>query len=150
MTAGIYLPPGLGRHVYLGPLGSGEVKAGAAETGDAFCVWELTMRPGGPIPAPHLHHRIHEFFYVLAGEGQILLGDERNPAGPGVCFYAPPGVPHRFEIIGDRFRALVIATPASLEEQVVEAFGRLFVGTSPDAAKIASVFAGLDIEFSAP
>ena len=105
------------------------------------------MSPGGPLPPPHLHHKIHEFHYVLAGEGQILLGDETMPAGPGVSFYAPPGVLHRFEIIGDRFRILVVTTPASLEQQLVEAFGRLLVRNPADAAKITAVFTGLDFEF---
>ena len=136
--------------MYLGPLFSGDVKAGAKETGDAFCVWEFTMSPGGPLRPPHLHHTIHEFYYVLAGEGEFLLGNETVPAGPGASFYAPPGVLHRFEITGDRFRALVVATPASFELQVVEAFGRMHTAGSLAPAKIAKVFAGLDIEFPEP
>lgn len=147
MTAWTLHEAGGGLHLDLSPFGSADVKTGAEETGDTFCVVEFTMNPGGPPTALHRHHKTHEFFYMLAGEGQVLLGDETMPTRPGTFCYVPPGTWHGFEITGDRARALVMGTPAALYQAVVEAFGRLYVGGPPDAAKTASVFAGLDIEF---
>lgn len=151
MTERIFLRPGAGETFDLGAVGSGEVKAAADTTDDIFCVWELTLRRGGvPVP-PHLHQKLHEFCFVLAGEVKITLDDQRIDAGPGMFCYAPPGTLHSFgHLAGDRARVLIAATPAGVHQAILDAAGHLFVGRPPDAEKMASLFAGLDIAFPQP
>lgn len=150
MNGGILLEPGGGHYVDLTPFGRGDVKAAAKETGDIAWVCALTMDPLAPPVPPHLHRTIHEFVYVLAGEGQILLGDQTMRGQPGVFYYAPPGTMHSFAITGERFRLLLLSTPASAAQAVEEALGRLYLGGSPSPEKTAQVFAGLDIDFPEP
>ena len=61
----------------------------SAETGGAIGIVEAIVPPGGG-PAPHVHERSDETFYVIAGEVEFLLDREtflRAPRGRGV--YAP-------------------------------------------------------------
>lgn len=148
MAEGILLPPGAGEPVYMGPHSSGEMKITGRETDDAFCLWELSMAPGRPQVPVHLHREIHEFMFVLAGELLVTLGEKTVAAGPGTFSYAPPGTLHGFHhIAGERARALICATPAGPYEAILNAVHALFAGGPPDAAKLASAFPDLDIQF---
>lgn len=55
------------------------------------------------------HHKIStELYYVLEGEGTILLDDETQPLKPGSLVHIPPGVVHAAR---GRFKALIIGIP---------------------------------------
>jgi mannose-6-phosphate isomerase-like protein (cupin superfamily) len=42
----------------------------------------------------HLHAASAEFYYVLAGEARLTLGDRTLTVGPGTGIYIPCGMPH--------------------------------------------------------
>ncbi|HEY7121411.1 MAG TPA: quercetin 2,3-dioxygenase [Solirubrobacterales bacterium] len=70
----------------------------------------------GEGPPLHLHGREHETIYVLEGEFRWKLGDEVRVAGPGSFVFIPRGVPHTWQVIGDRpGRMLVTFSPAGME-----------------------------------
>ncbi len=57
---------------------------------------------------PHFHKRATELYYVLEGEGQVVLDGETRPVRPGTMVHIPPGVVHA--AVG-RMRVLVIGIP---------------------------------------
>ncbi len=83
------------------------VKVEAAETGDAFSLTEYVLEPGlWPGPAPHIHRRSSETFYVLDGElekevGAVLAASagKPDPAKLAVTF-----AKHDFRVV-ERARA---------------------------------------------
>jgi quercetin dioxygenase-like cupin family protein len=48
---------------------------------------------------PHSHDDHVDSFYVLDGDVEFTLRDERIPAGPGTWFAAPVGVVHGFRTL---------------------------------------------------
>ena len=43
----------------------------------------------------HYHERTDEFYYVIAGQGTMLLDDTEIELHPGVVVYVPRGVRHK-------------------------------------------------------
>jgi mannose-6-phosphate isomerase-like protein (cupin superfamily) len=56
------------------------------------------LAPGQDGPAPHVHHRHTDAFYMLDGELSFVLGPDREriTVGAGGLVAAPPGVVHTF------------------------------------------------------
>ena len=42
----------------------------------------------------HLHDDQDKFYFVAEGEGEFVVGDEKQTAGEGVVVWAPAGVEH--------------------------------------------------------
>ena len=43
----------------------------------------------------HYHEKTDEFYYVIDGEGTMIVGDEQLPLRQGVVVYVPRGVRHK-------------------------------------------------------
>lgn len=43
----------------------------------------------------HYHERTDEFYYVISGQGSMILDDEEIELHPGVVVYVPRGVRHK-------------------------------------------------------
>jgi quercetin dioxygenase-like cupin family protein len=70
----------------------------------------------GEGPPLHYHGREHETIYILEGEFRWKLGGELSVAGPGSFVFIPRGLPHTWQVIGDRpGRMLVTFSPAGME-----------------------------------
>ena len=63
-------------------------------------------------PDPQQPHTEDEVYYVIAGAGQIRVGDEDRPVQTGTTVYVAAGVPHRFHSITADLRILVFFAPA--------------------------------------
>lgn len=50
---------------------------------------------GGQHSDLHGHADIEQFYYVLAGDGEVQIGDQRFPLTAGTAAYLPPGLPHQ-------------------------------------------------------
>ena len=73
--------------------------------------WDLAPYPGDQAP-PHVHHRSDEAFYVLAGQLEVLVRDERRILTTGELAFIPAGTVHTFANRGpDAARILVVMTP---------------------------------------
>lgn len=71
-------------------------------------IYELDVE----IVDPQRPHTEAEIYYVLDGRGQIRVGDEDRPLGPGSIVFVEAGVKHRFHSILERLTLLVIFAPA--------------------------------------
>lgn len=56
----------------------------------------------------HYHKRSTELYYVLDGEGVVLLDGAEHPVRPGSLVHIPPGVVHGAR---GRMRVLVVGIP---------------------------------------
>jgi mannose-6-phosphate isomerase-like protein (cupin superfamily) len=56
-------------------------------------------------------HGEDEIYYVVAGRGQVTVGDETRAVGPGAVVYVGATVPHRFHDIEEQLRLLVFFAP---------------------------------------
>ena len=43
----------------------------------------------------HVHKRTDEFYYIISGQGTMVLDDEEIELHPGVVVYSPRGVKHK-------------------------------------------------------
>ncbi len=68
-------------------------------TGEHMHLIRAVYEPGGTY---EMHSHPHEQFSVLlAGRMLLRVGEETREIGPGDCWYAPGGVPHGGEVLGD-------------------------------------------------
>jgi quercetin dioxygenase-like cupin family protein len=56
--------------------------------------------PGGGMVDPH-SHPTHEFYYVLYGRGEMVIGDESRVIAQGDLVRIPPNVTHSLRAISD-------------------------------------------------
>jgi len=112
-TRPIVLGPGEGR-IIPGPEGL-VVKATAADTQGTVGVLEATSAPGFG-PPRHVHHSCDEVFYVLGGEFEILVGEERVRATEGSFVLVPRGTVHAPKVVGpEPGRVLIVFAPGGAE-----------------------------------
>jgi mannose-6-phosphate isomerase-like protein (cupin superfamily) len=55
------------------------------------------LRPGRRSPFSHRHREAEEVYVILAGDGQVKLGDELRAVAPLDAIRVGPGVPRAFE-----------------------------------------------------
>jgi quercetin dioxygenase-like cupin family protein len=95
------------------------LKAHHGSTGGALGLVEARF-PAGFGPPLHVHHHEDEALYVLDGELRCRLGDQERTAGPGELVFGPRELPHTFKAGPGGARALVLITPAGLEQMFQE------------------------------
>jgi len=111
------IPPDGGPAVwFLGSLA--QVKATVAGAGPRWGAIVVTAAPGYA-PAPHIHHREDESFYVLEGEMTFLLGDRWIDASRGSFVLVPGGTTHTFQNRSDeRAGILNFGVPGDFEKEM--------------------------------
>jgi quercetin dioxygenase-like cupin family protein len=88
-------------------------KAISETTGGAFSLMERELPVGNRRPQPHTHQG-PEGFYVLEGQIEFIVGDQRRIGGPGFWALVPSGVAHTFGNAGKTpARLLIIHAPAA-------------------------------------
>src|SRR5207253_2836797 len=68
-----------------------DCKVSAQDTDGAMCIFEFTGTGGGP---RHLHHEQDEWIYVIRGEIDIEIGNERRHLSAGESAFLPRKVAH--------------------------------------------------------
>ena len=64
-----------------------------------FCLGHVTLDPeGGQVPWHNQNQE--EIYFVLEGNGEMCLGDEKKTLNAGQAVYIPPGVFHQLTNIG--------------------------------------------------
>jgi quercetin dioxygenase-like cupin family protein len=100
------------------------------DTGGAFFLAEMSIPPGGG-PPPHVHSREDESFHVLEGSLTVRVGEDTLIASAGDFAFLPRGIAHSFKNTGaTTVRALVLVTPAGLENYFAEVFDLAEAGKS--------------------
>jgi quercetin dioxygenase-like cupin family protein len=93
------------------------IKVATQDTGGAFF---LTEQPSGQKGGPpkHFHLEEDEWFYCLAGEYIVEVGNQRYELNAGDSVLGPRGVPHAFAFVGNSPGRLIVGfTPAGRVEQ---------------------------------
>lgn len=123
-------------------------KLSSNDTGGAMYVFEHRgMVKGGP--PRHVHHHQDEWFYVVAGEFAVEVGEEKFRLKPGDSLFAPRGVPHAWAHIDDTPGTLItIASPARTFETFMRDTTRH--STLPTEAEIAAAFAAHEMTVVGP
>jgi mannose-6-phosphate isomerase-like protein (cupin superfamily) len=150
MTEPVLLGSGEGATVNMGAMGQGWTKLGSKQTDDTFGAWEFSMRGAMAAPPPHVHDEIHELMVLLDGEAEFIVGDQTRKASAGAFVYAPPGIVHGIVPTPDTdIRALIITSPGSKHEAVIEAMEKMAAsGGPPDPQKLAEFFADVDMRMA--
>jgi len=88
------------------------VKIGSEQTDGRYAVIE-DVSPVGGGPPLHVHRYEDEVFYVLEGEVEFQLGDQRFRAKAGSTAFLPREIPHTFRNVGRiPSKVLVVIIPA--------------------------------------
>lgn len=96
------------------------VLASSRQTGGAYTLVENRVSPNNG-PPPHIHSREDESFFVLEGELEFQVGDEKITARPGTFIQGPRGIAHSFRNNTQLpARVLVFITPAGFENFMKE------------------------------
>jgi mannose-6-phosphate isomerase-like protein (cupin superfamily) len=92
-------------------------KTSTVETPSVFAIEHTKIMPGWGPPL-HMHLTQDEWFFLLAGEVLIQVGDQRVTLKPGDSVLGPRTVPHAFLAIGPKpAHMLITFTPAGKMEQ---------------------------------
>ncbi len=92
----------------------GETRVATIKIGrDELTLIEFELEPSFEGPDRHTHDDHVDAFYVLEGEVELQLGDEKRLAGAGSFVAAPPGVVHTFTSGPGRSRLLNIHAPGA-------------------------------------
>lgn len=75
----------------------------------AFAHGSMSVELYAPVGTdPQTPHEQDELYFIHSGRGEISIGGERLPAAPGMAFFVPAGVEHRFEDFTPDFSAWVV------------------------------------------
>jgi quercetin dioxygenase-like cupin family protein len=88
----------------------------SGEEAPNFALRRFVMKPGGGMPL-HTNLVEHEQ-YVLAGQAEITIGNEKYQVAKGDVVYIPAGAPHSYQASGNEdfeFLCLVPNTRDSIE-----------------------------------
>lgn len=136
--------------------GLARIKASAEATGGEVAVIEQLAPLGAGSPL-HVHHREHEWFFVIEGELTFWVGGETTVAPAGTFVFGPKGIPHTFTVSSEQARFLLVTEPAGFE-QFMRAAGepapRLEIPPpsteAPDVAALTALAAEYGIEITGP
>lgn len=88
----------------------------------------------------HVHRVQEETFYVLEGECEWQIGDQRIRATPGTYVFIPPGVPHNIANALDQPTRVIMTVSPPGHEHYFEELAKLVVnGRRPEAEAIAAL-----------
>jgi quercetin dioxygenase-like cupin family protein len=94
------------------------VKVSSKDTGGALFVFEHTeMGKGGP--PRHIHHEQDEWFYAVAGEFAMEVGEQKFRLKRGDSFLAPRGIPHAWACVEEPGTLITALSPAGTFETFI-------------------------------
>ena len=106
--------------------------------------WTL---PAGFSTGLHVHRVQEETFYVLEGECEWQVGDQKVRARPGTYLFIPPGVPHNIANASDKTaRMIMTVSPPGHEHYFEELVKLVAFSNPPDANAIAALRSRYDTE----
>ncbi|MEM9040995.1 MAG: cupin domain-containing protein [Actinomycetota bacterium] len=101
-------------------------------TDGAFAAFEETTEPGMGPPV-HVHRRQWEYFRVLDGEFEFLIGDQRHRASVGTVAIIPPETRHGFRNVASTPSTLeFLVTPAAHIDEYFERLTELLAAGETD------------------
>lgn len=141
----IHVKAGGGKELHL--MGQREM---ILESNDKVTVFVNHLMPGMGVPM-HIHRKMDEACYVLAGRIKFVAGEQAIEAGPGDYVSCPMGTNHGFVGIGDEPITLLWVCNPGHYDKFFEAMAAIPMGPDgPDMAEAARVAASLDTELTGP
>jgi quercetin dioxygenase-like cupin family protein len=132
------------------------IKASGDATGGDVAVTEQLAPRGAGSPL-HVHHREHEWFYVIEGELTFWVGGETIVASSGTFVFGPKDIPHTFMVSSEQARFLLVTEPGGFDafmRAAGEPAQRLEIPPPatepPDVAALAALAAEYGIEITGP
>lgn len=96
--------------------GSVEALVGLADGATQLDVHINSIFPGSAQGPRHFHSSSENAFFVLAGEGSIVIGDDEYLVFAGDFLFLPPGVSHSVSNAGEGLlRVIEIYSPAAVD-----------------------------------
>jgi quercetin dioxygenase-like cupin family protein len=84
----------------------------------------------------HVHRVQEETFYVLEGECDWQIGEQRIRAVPGTYVFIPPGVPHNISNTTDKPARVIMTVSPPGHEKYFEELAQVVASGSPPDAKV--------------
>jgi len=124
-------------------VGLGSVCLSGTDTGEAYCLLEVSLAPAMGVPR-HTHTREDEVYFVLAGELEATVGDKTFVLQPGDTLLAPRDIPHELCNPGNvENHYLLVFSPSGFEEFIlataVPAPDHAVAPTEPPAVAVENV-----------
>jgi mannose-6-phosphate isomerase-like protein (cupin superfamily) len=140
----IIRPPGSGKVV--GVLGARSFfKVLSEDTGGAYAILEQEV-PADHGPPLHVHHHETEVFYILDGQFEVTISDQKVPAPAGAMIVGPRDIPHTFRNVGPTMGHLLLTViPGRFANYFIEVDGI----PDHDLATIKALCAKYDVEILA-
>jgi quercetin dioxygenase-like cupin family protein len=112
------------------------------QTGGAYAILEQKI-PAGHGPPLHVHRHETEIFYVLEGQFEITIGDQKVTAPAGAMAVGPRDIPHTFRNTGSNDgRLLLTVIPGRFANYFIDVDGM----NDDDLASIKALIAKYDVE----
>jgi len=125
MSEAVIRRPGEGKYIKLAGHPMAFLVTGADTRHTSMFEWTI---PAGFFTGLHVHRVQEETFYVLEGECEWQIGNERVRATPGTYVFLPPGVPHNIGNASEKAaRVLMTVSPPGHEryfEELAETVAR--------------------------
>ena len=138
LPSGLVVAPG-GGEVLPGVEVRNTIKVPHAATDGAFAAFEETTQPGIGPPV-HVHAHQWEYFRVIEGEFEFLIGDERYRAAAGSVAVVPPNTRHGFRNVADTDSTLeFIVTPGGEIDEYFRRLTDLIAGGEADPAVLGAL-----------
>lgn len=80
------------------------------------------LQPGRTIEA-HIDP-YEEVYFILSGQGEMMVGEETEPVGPMDSIYLPAGVPHALTNTGDEELKIMVAAAPPIRDYIEARQGR--------------------------
>lgn len=150
MSLPLILQPGEGRSVQI-RTSTCTFKVTGQDTHGHFGLFEFVMAAGTEGASPHIHKRLTEIFYVVEGEVELVLNQDRVSAAPGALMLVPENTPHGFSNPGSTpAKLLIMFCPADSREQYFEGLAELTKdGRQPSQAELLDLMQRFD-QYPAP
>lgn len=133
------------------------IRTSGAQTAGRLLSFDLSLPPGGHVPARHVHPEQVERFTMLAGQLQFRVGRRTFLAGPGETIAVPAGTAHWFGNPGKVMAHVrVEVEPALRMQELLEATeamtraGRFFGTRLPRLGDLALVLTEYQRELAVP
>src|ERR1044071_6967826 len=129
--------PGEGRYIKLAGHPMAFLITGTDTRHTSMFEWTI---PAGFSTGLHVHRVQEETFYVLEGECEWQVGEERIRAKPGTFLFLPPGVPHNIINATDApARVLMTVSPPGHEHYFEELAKLVSSGSRPSAEAVSAL-----------
>ena len=109
-------------------------RAKSGDTAGVFSAVELVTEPGQGV-AVHVHDYEDELVYVVEGEIEVTLGEQKMTATAGVLALLPRGIPHGFTNTGNTAsRVLDVILPGQFDDYFVQLHNLFIDSDTPSEA----------------